>query len=251
MAGTLQIQFNILPAILGFNFGPQPDGANGPDGLPVRFQTTALHSTGSLVLRIDGVDGNGALLGSAANVSLMGLGLSAAALTSIDGEFPPMTFARLERDTLTQSGIARGVFDGSRIVFAAGQIAGQNASEIQCGGTFCLLASFIDSGSRVTPFSNAAPFALALSFNGQTASLDAETVFPFGTGSGPVGSPLLQLNGFELSRTFVPEPSELGLLAMILLAFAGPGLRVSRPVSRRSLRRGHIFRRPAGWPLRF
>jgi hypothetical protein len=225
-AGTLEIQFDLSPTTYAINIGPLP---TPPSGQSFTLQMTPQPSVGSLLLRIDGVDGSGALLGAAANVSLMGLSLTAGAIASV-AEIPIDTLARLDQDVLTQAGVARGVFDGARIVFAAGQIAGQHAASSQCQGTFCaVIAGFSVLGRAPGPFSNSSDFALALTLLGQPggAMLRAEAAFPFGA-SGPFASPFIRINGREVSRAFAPEPSEAGLMATLVLALAAAARRRSR-----------------------
>src|SRR5262245_56848231 len=185
LAGSLQLQFDLSPSTYALDL-------TAPTGFTLR--TDPQPSVGSLVLRIDGVDASGALLGAPASVTLMGLTLAAGALTSVD----PVGLARFDQDELTQVSSARGVFDGSRVLFAAGQIAGLHDSSTACAGSVCK-AVFIPPRLD-TPFSNGLAFALALSALGQPGSglLRAETAFPFAaTGDPVVGPPLVRINGRE------------------------------------------------------
>ena len=184
-------------------------------------------SSGSLTLTLTGVNLDGSLIGGPAEASLSGLSLTTSSTSSIQGV---MDFSALSTDRLTQAGTARGVFDGMRIVFDAGQIMGQDDASTLCQGPLCALLSILDRPDFA--FANVVPFTLLLEPGPSgTLMLRSETFFPLSVGGPQVGQPVIRIRGTETRRVAVPEPSQVGLFALTALALATARLRRSRPAA--------------------
>jgi hypothetical protein len=212
-AGTLTVQFNLdLSSV--FIRPPMADP---------NVQVVILLGSGSAVLTIEGINEDGVPIGDSAVARLSELTVSGATMLST----PLLDLVRIERDTLTQNGVATGVFAGAvppigfeanaRLLFDTGAIVGQHDADSQCLGSLCAFVALL--GRPDMPFQNAAPFALSLSATvGDVLLLAGETDFPFRADGGPMTS--LQIAGIEVSRNFVPEPSELGLIGLAALGAA-------------------------------
>lgn len=184
--------------------------------------TAPLEASGKLTLTFTGVGSDGSLLGSSQAV-LSGLRLTASSISTI--QMVP-EFSAITSDSLTQTGTALGQFDGTRVVFDPGQIAGQHDASDMCQGAICALIFSFERPDG--PFANQGPFAIELASLGMpgSAMLRGQTRFPFVGGVPQIGQTILLLRGTEIRRTVVPEPSSVGLLALAGLAAAA--LRRSR-----------------------
>ncbi len=178
--------------------------------------TASGQAVGSLKLTLNGVNSDGSLLGPTSEAFLSDLNLTLSSVTTIPGV--PDFSARFE-DRLIQTGTARGQFDGMRILFDAGQIAGQHDATTVCDSPICALVSISDRPD--VAFANLGPFAIELTALGLPDSTDLRggSTFPFTIGVPQLGQTILRLRGTD-RRSSVPEPSPVGLLALAGLGVA-------------------------------
>ncbi len=207
-AGTLVLEFDLSTSTSAVIISPGV--LSGPRD-----------AAGSLKLTLTGVNSDGSLQQGASEAFLSDLSLT---VSSIATAAMVPDFSAISTDALTQTGTARGVFDGMRIVFDAGQIVGQHDASDVCQGALCALLFTVERPDG--PFSNMVPFAIELASVAEGAMLRGVSTFPFVLGAPQIGQTALRLRGTETRRSSVPEPGQVGLLALAGLAAAA--LRRSR-----------------------
>jgi hypothetical protein len=209
-AATLVVEFDLSASTSAIVLNPGVLTASG-------------QSVGTLTLTFTGVGSDGSLLGPPSDAFLSDLSLMVSSTTTI-----PMVpdFSATSEDRLTQTGTARGQFDGMRLLFDARQIAGQHDATTLCQNPLCPVLSIIDRPDG--PFANLSPFALELTSLDMpgSAMLRGTSTFPFALGAPQLNQTVLRLRGTEVRRSVVPEPAQLGLLALAALGVAA--LRRSR-----------------------
>ena len=193
-AGTLRINLTL-------------DGSQILLGVPGQIVASGQNVVGNASVSLVGVSSVGALTGAMPIGSLGGLTLQ---LTfTAPGNPPAMAFLSQERG-------ATGAFDGGSFRFAPGVLSLQARTSVR-GAAF-----------TVRNLMTVQPSVFSLDSPGD-ALLSLSAFLP------GVASPLavqLNLTGREVSRSFVPEPSELAGLALGLIGFAASIWLSCRPFRR-------------------
>ena len=172
-------------------------------------------ASGTARVQLDGVDELGRPTGPTAQASIMGLSLDFA----VDQMPIPNTDVRLVGSIgIRQTGVATGAFDCMTLTLAPNAFSSQLAVNVSCVGTACAVFSALRMVMLPIVLSptvaNANPLAVSIfGFDGPIKQLQATIQ---SQSNGVVT--LLAIRGRS-----VPEPQELGLLMLGVLAVCGAG----------------------------